>query len=90
MDENVDPRFTIKVIGNQWYWSYEFNYINNLNLEDSKIELFNNENSFDSVMVTEEYLIEGQKRLLEVDNCLIIPTNVALRFIVTSSDVLHS
>ena len=46
--------------------------------------------SFDSVLVREEDLKMGQKRLLEVDNRLILPVNVLLRFVITSTDVLHS
>jgi heme/copper-type cytochrome/quinol oxidase subunit 2 len=45
---------------------------------------------FDSYMILEKDLYEGQFRLLEVDNRLILPTNVNIKFIITSSDVLHS
>lgn len=76
---------TIKVIGHQWYWSYEIaditsgSFINNpLNYE------------VDSYMKQEEDLEIGELRLLEVDNSLVVPTHTVLRFIITSTDVLHS
>jgi len=68
---------TIKVIGNQWFWTYE---IPGLNLEKK----------FDSVMIPEEDLIQGSLRLLEVDNRLKLPVETQLRLFVTASDVLHS
>lgn len=68
---------TIKVIGNQWYWSYEI---------PSSI----GEKKFDSVMVAEEDLLEGHLRLLEVDERLKLPVERQLRIFITASDVLHS
>ena len=69
---------TIKVIGNQWYWSYEIPSYNNY------------EKIFDSVMVPEVDLQEGYLRLLEVDNRLFLPIEKQLRLLITSTDVLHS
>jgi cytochrome c oxidase subunit 2 len=81
LDDDSYPLFTIKVIGHQWYWSYEFdNFINN------KYISYN----FDSVLVQEADLKSGEKRLLTVDNNLIIPTAANIRFLITSSDVLHA
>jgi heme/copper-type cytochrome/quinol oxidase subunit 2 len=68
---------TIKIIGNQWYWSYEI-----------PGEVF--EKKFDSVMILEEDLTEGTLRLLEVDNRLKLPVERQLRLFITSTDVLHS
>jgi len=48
------------------------------------------EHNFDSSMVTEDNLVFGGKRLLEVDNTLPVPVNVPLCFLITSSDVLHA
>jgi len=45
---------------------------------------------FDSCMVITDSLQLGQRRLLEVDNPLIVPCSVGLRFLITSADVLHS
>lgn len=78
MDEILDPAITIKAIGHQWYWSYEYS--------DYSSEGIN----FDSYMIPTEELSEGELRLLEVDNRVVVPTNTHIRIIVTSSDVLHS
>jgi len=81
MDEIISPTITIKTIGHQWYWSYEYSdYLN----EDN--EFIN----FDSYMVPEEDLVLGEFRLLEVDNNMVIPINTHIRIIVSAADVLHS
>lgn len=61
MDEMVDPAFTVKVVGHQWYWRYEYG-----DFGDSPI-------SFDSYIVSTDLLSEGDLRLLEVDNALVLP-----------------
>jgi len=81
MDEVIDPAMTIKALGHQWYWSYE--YSDFVNDEGESIE-------FDSYMVPTEELEEGQLRLLEVDNRVVVPVGTHIRFIVTGADVLHS
>lgn len=81
MEEVINPAITIKAIGHQWYWSYEYSDYNT-NDEDSI--------AFDSYMVPEDELSEGQFRLLEVDNRVVVPTNTHVRVITTSADVLHS
>ena len=86
MDEIIDPAFTIKVIGHQWYWSYE--YLHFTAVEDYIITA--KERLFDSYMIQEDDLSFGQHRLLEVDNRLVLPTDVHLKILITSSDVLHS
>jgi cytochrome c oxidase subunit 2 len=78
IDEVVDPAVTIKVIGHQWYWSYEYG------------DLAADVPSFDSYMIPEADLNPGQLRLLEVDRRLWLPTNTHIRVLVTSADVLHS
>nr|ABV71222.1 cytochrome oxidase subunit II [Dicranomyia swezeyi] len=76
MDEINSPSITLKTIGHQWYWSYE--YSDFLNIE------------FDSYMIpTNELNIEGF-RLLDVDNRVILPMNSQIRILVTAADVLHS
>nr|AIU44670.1 cytochrome c oxidase subunit 2 [Cyanophora paradoxa] len=83
MDEMVDPVITLKVIGHQWYWSYEYSdYIANEKLEKSL--------NYDSYMVPEEDLELGQLRLLEVDNRVLLPIGSHVRAIVTAADVIHS
>jgi len=80
LDEVVDPAVTLKVIGHQWYWSYE--YSDYLNEDGESI-------SFDSYMIPDDELEEGQLRLLEVDNRIVLPTNTNIRLLITSTDVLH-
>nr|QOJ45029.1 cytochrome c oxidase subunit II [Allobates nunciatus] len=76
MDEISSPDVTIKTIGHQWYWSYEYSDFTNLN--------------FDSYMVPSKDLSPGQFRLLEVDNRMITPIGMATRTLITAEDVLHS
>jgi heme/copper-type cytochrome/quinol oxidase subunit 2 len=76
----IDPAITIKAIGHQWYWSYEYSDYYNSN--DESIE-------FDSIMVPTDDLKIGQLRLLEVDNRVVVPTNTHIRVIVTADDVIH-
>jgi len=80
MDLVVDPVFTIKAIGNQWYWSYESN----------DFPWKNPTIAFDSFMLDESQLEVGDLRLLEVDNFFILPADMEMRLLVTSRDVLHS
>jgi cytochrome c oxidase subunit 2 len=81
MDEVIDPAMTIKALGHQWYWSYE--YSDFVNEDGESIE-------FDSYMVPAEELEEGQLRLLEVDNRVVVPVHTHVRFIVSGTDVIHS
>jgi cytochrome c oxidase subunit 2 len=78
MDEILDPTITIKAIGRQWYWEYEYS------------DYISPELSFESYMIPTDNLEEGQLRLLEVDNRLILPSDTSIRVIVTAADVLHS
>nr|YP_009746378.1 cytochrome c oxidase subunit II [Chrysaora pacifica]QIH96587.1 cytochrome c oxidase subunit 2 [Chrysaora pacifica] len=78
MDEIMEPAITIKVVGHQWYWSYEYSDYDSENLE------------FDSYMVPTPDLIDGDNRLLEVDNCLVIPIETHVRVLITGADVIHS
>lgn len=80
IDESADPAITVKVIGHQWYWSYEY----------SDYTTDSNSLSFDSYMVPEADLKLGQLRLLEVDNRVVLPTHTHVRFLITAADVLHS
>ena len=82
-----DPYMSIKIIGHQWYWSYE---LPGLKLDYGSDLLFNEKINFDSYMLLEEDLLIGQRRLLEVDNCLTIPSNEWILLYITSADVLHS
>jgi len=75
MDVTPKADLTIKAIGNQWYWTYEY--------PDQDIR-------FDSNMVPEDKLKPGQLRLFEVDNRVVVPTHTNIRLITTSTDVVHS
>ncbi|NBT85976.1 MAG: cytochrome c oxidase subunit II [Alphaproteobacteria bacterium] len=79
LDKPQDAQMTIKVIGRQWYWSYEYP------TNDPAKPI-----TFDSYMVEEKDLKPGMHRLLEVDNRVIVPVDTTVRILVTSSDVLHS
>jgi cytochrome c oxidase subunit 2 len=81
IDEVVDPAVTLKAIGHQWYWSYE--YSDYSKSDEPAI-------AFDSYMIPDDDLELGQLRLLEVDNRVVLPVNTHVRVIVTGADVLHS
>jgi cytochrome c oxidase subunit 2 len=76
MDRVPNPDMTIKVTGHQWYWSYEYPDQKGL--------------AFDSNIIQEANLKPGQKRLLDVDNPLVVPIHTNIRVLVTSTDVIHS
>nr|ARH55187.1 cytochrome c oxidase subunit 2 [Setarhynchus sp. AH-2016] len=76
MDEIYNPTITVKTIGHQWYWSYEYSDYKSL--------------EFDSYMIPLNETSDFHFRLLDVDNRMIIPFNSQIRIIVTSMDVIHS
>nr|AWV83395.1 cytochrome oxidase subunit II [Yezoterpnosia vacua] len=76
LDEISHPMLTLKIIGHQWYWSYE--YSDFINIE------------FDSYMKSSLDLNFAEFRLLDVDNHVILPYNVQIRLLISSYDVLHS
>nr|YP_010463764.1 cytochrome c oxidase subunit II [Lophogaster typicus]UUL70713.1 cytochrome c oxidase subunit II [Lophogaster typicus] len=76
MEELDNPMLTLKVLGHQWYWSYEYSDIKDLN--------------FDSYMIPSEDLKDDEFRLLEVDNRMVVPYNVGIRVFIGSTDVIHS
>nr|UZT27001.1 cytochrome c oxidase subunit II [Xylosandrus sp.] len=76
LDENLNPMITIKAIGHQWYWSYEYSDYSNI--------------EFDSYMIPINDLKSFNFRLLDVDNRLTIPFNTQIRIMTTSTDVIHS
>ena len=81
MEEIVDPAVTLKAVGHQWYWVYEYS---DYNLSDEEAL------TFESYMVAEDDLEPGQLRLLEVDNRVVLPVQTHIRVIITAADVLHS
>jgi cytochrome c oxidase subunit 2 len=82
MDEVIAPAMTLKAIGRQWYWSYEYS--------DYLTEGDPAGVSFDSYMIPISDLNVGDIRLLEVDNQVLLPINTQIRVIITATDVLHS
>jgi cytochrome c oxidase subunit 2 len=82
LEELIDPVATIKIIGHQWYWSYEYSDYTTLDGGENL--------NFDSYMVATDDLSSGTFRLLEVDNRVSLPINTHIRLLITSADVLHS
>nr|CAC82143.1 cytochrome oxidase II [Eutrichopus gonzalezi] len=76
LDEVSNPSITLKSIGHQWYWSYEYS-------DFKKIE-------FDSYMMPLSEMMNKDFRLLDVDNRIILPFNTQIRILVTAVDVIHS
>jgi cytochrome c oxidase subunit 2 len=75
-DRTQNSDMTVKVVGHQWYWSYEY---------PDQGEL-----KFDSYMVPESDIKPGQQRLLEVDNRVVVPAGTNVRILVAGTDVIHS
>lgn len=77
-DAVEETEMTVKAIGRQWYWSYEYPDHGNF--------------TFDAFMIADEDIDEaaGQKRLLETDNRLVVPAGTNIQLLTTASDVLHS
>jgi cytochrome c oxidase subunit II len=67
---------TIKAIGSQWYWTYEYPDHDDL--------------TFDSIMLEDDELEEGQPRLLAVDNDVVVPVNATVHMLLTANDVIHA
>lgn len=83
VDEIIDPAITLKVVGHQWYWSYEYSDYNHTTEDGEGI-------NFDSYMIAEDDLTTGGFRLLEVDHRVVLPVETHIRVLVTAADVLHS
>ncbi|AUG55171.1 cytochrome c oxidase subunit II [Thalassospira marina] len=76
-DHVEEADMTLKIIGKQWYWTYEY--------PD------NGDFTFDSLMLDEDAAVsEGKKRLLDVDNPVVLPVDTDIRLLMTSEDVIHS
>lgn len=70
------PDLTVKATAHQWYWSYEYPDHGGL--------------AFDSAMLKDNELKQGQPRLLAVDNEVVVPVGKVVRVQLTSADVLHA
>lgn len=75
-DEVSNPSLTLKAIGHQWYWRYEYT-------DFTDIEI-------DSYIVPTSDLQPGEYRLLEVDNRVVLPIQIEVRVLVTAADVIHA
>nr|YP_010341316.1 cytochrome c oxidase subunit II [Stenamma muralla]UNZ99582.1 cytochrome c oxidase subunit II [Stenamma muralla] len=75
-DELHNNKITLKTIGHQWYWSYEYSDFSNI--------------EFDSFMIPNTQLLPNEFRLLEVDNRCVLPFNYPTRILTTSMDVIHA
>ena len=82
LDESVDSSLTLKVLGHQWYWSYEYTDFWSVS-NNTQIE-------FDSYIVPTNDLERRIFRLLDVDNRTVVPFNVHVRMLISSADVLHA
>nr|AII41646.1 cytochrome c oxidase subunit II [Allopsontus sp. 1 JZ-2014] len=76
LDEVSEPILTLKTVGHQWYWTYE--YSDFINVE------------FDSYMIPTQELADNGFRLLDVDNRTVLPMNTQICMLITAADVLHS
>nr|AIM19612.1 cytochrome c oxidase subunit II [Tribolium castaneum]AIW64843.1 cytochrome c oxidase subunit II [Tribolium castaneum]QXX99460.1 cytochrome c oxidase subunit 2 [Tribolium castaneum] len=76
LDETNNPTITIKTIGHQWYWSYEYSDFKNI--------------EFDSYMIPQNEMNNFNFRLLDVDNRMTIPFLSQIRILVSAADVIHS
>nr|WOR81163.1 cytochrome c oxidase subunit II [Anaspides swaini] len=76
LDEVNSPSITLKTIGHQWYWSYE--YSDFLDFE------------FDTYMIPSNELNFSNFRLLDVDNRTVLPINTQIRVLISAADVIHS
>nr|YP_010274815.1 cytochrome c oxidase subunit II [Capila translucida]UJV31512.1 cytochrome c oxidase subunit II [Capila translucida] len=75
LDELNNPLMTVKSIGHQWYWSYEYSDFSNIEFDSYMIQFNDQKNNF---------------RLLDVDNRIILPMNNQIRILITATDVIHS
>nr|AHA52465.1 cytochrome c oxidase subunit II [Therophilus festivus] len=75
IEEIISTNNTMKILGNQWYWNYEYSDFNNINYDSFMLKDFNMKNTF---------------RLLDVDNRFILPYKYFIRNLVSSNDVIHS
>nr|WRQ18279.1 cytochrome c oxidase subunit 2 [Onukigallia sp.] len=76
LEEMSNPLITIKAIGHQWFWSYEYSDFKSI--------------EFDSYMKPTNELKNNEFRLLDTDNRMILPFDIKIRMLITSTDVIHS
>lgn len=86
MEEKFVPDLTVKAVGHQWYWEYEYN-LSVVNTEATSQEAAT---QFDAYMVADSDLVQGDYRLLETDRTVLLPVRKHIRLLTTSADVIHS
>ena len=82
LDESIDSSLTIKVLGHQWYWRYEYTDFWSIR---SNVQI-----EFDSYIIPQNELESNIFRLLDVDNRTIVPYKIHIRILISSADVLHA
>lgn len=78
-DKVEDADMTVKIVGHQWYWSYEYPDHGNFTFD-----------AFLAARTAEEAEERGVKRLMDTDNFVVFPVDTKIRLIMTSNDVLHN
>jgi cytochrome c oxidase subunit 2 len=89
MDKAHDAQMTLKVVGYQWYWGYEYPDQGNISFES---HVFPNEQDPNRKISIEEdnKVLNGEPRLLTVDNPAVVPVDTTVRVLITAADVIHS
>jgi len=90
MDEISTPEISVKIIGHQWFWSYEISDFDTMAtcMESDKTLKYTCYLLAEESISQKNYL--GFFRLLETNKRVLLPSNTHLRLLVTSVDVLHS
>jgi len=76
VDKTTEADMTLKAIGNQWYWSYEY--------PDNDIKFSSN------IVKDKDGNFAGNPRLLETDNAVVLPVDTNIKILTTATDVIHS
>jgi len=86
LEENIEPELSVKILGHQWFWSYEISDFNSCQKDGQSLK-------YTCYMMVLEGLPEynsGYFRLLETNKRVVLPTNTHIRLLVSAADVLHS
>ena len=86
MDEIAEPELSLKILGHQWFWSYEISEFNSCQKDNQSLKYVCYMMVLDGLPKTKQ----GYFRLLETNKRVILPTNTHLRLLVSAADVLHS
>ena len=86
MDELTEPEISLKILGHQWFWSYEISDFNSCQNSEQNLKYVCYMMVLDGLPKSKQ----GYFRLLETNKRVILPTNTHLRLLVSAADVLHS